>query len=706
MVFTRSQKRNTDEIDLQINDGFANVSFSKKKKISSSAQGDGSEQNDNNNNKNENYNTYIICDNDLSSDDSEYFPENQTCSTQTSEITEEDEDIDNDKDTDSLLDEIDYKGYEDKELVRKIRHHSSLNNKENEYNNFLDELEQKYSDKSNNTNKSQKILNVKLTQPQIQEIIQESIKQLVKKYSDDDMEFVKENKNSEDDYNKFLDIIDSIYNGNFFQRIPVEDKIRKLKENISSDQIQNLTEELENIRNAYKSNAPSVIDILKMNTTMDQKQKLLEKIYMYSNSEILTNEYNASLKHLMLNINNKMEPELVELEQQILNVVDSDKFTDNYKHKILKSGMAFENKVIAYKKLEIMQAYEDNDNTEYAKYKNWMDGLLSVPFGNYIKTPSIDDMKENELNQYIENVRNTLDKRLSFMEKPKDQIINVITQMIRNPDFPLNAIGIYGPRGQGKTSLIKSIAEALNRPYRTISLGGESDSSVLNGHGFTYVGSNSGRIIEILKQTQTMNPVILIDELDKISNTNHGQEIIGSLIHLTDYTTNNKYNYDRYYSGIDFDLSKALFVFTYNDPSKIDKILADRLYKIKVDNYNIQEKLEITKKHIIPNILDNYKFTTDNMSFDDDTVSHIVNISKSSDGMREIKRNIEVIVSRINTLLLTKEPEKIIKLRYKSLHDQYKNLPVLIKKEHVDILLADSVSSDNIISEPPFGMYI
>lgn len=690
MVFTRSQKRNVDEIDLHINDGFANVNFSKKKKTLGKQEGGGN--NNNNDKKKENYTNYFIYDGDLSSDDTEYVP-------QTSESNYTDTDTETLTTNESLENFEEIKNI-DNELVNKLRNKKGNDSNKETKMHFLDELEEKYCDKPN------KILNIKLNQNQVQEIIQESIKHLIKKYNDEDMEFIKDKSNGVDEYNKFMDIVDTIYNGDFFQRTPIEDKVKKLKEEIPNDQMKTLINELENIRNTYKTSAPSIIDILKMNTTIEQKQKMLEKMYLYSNSEILTNEYNTSLKHLMLNINNKLEPELVELEQKILNVVDSDKYTDNYKHKILKSQMPFENKVISYKKLEIMQTYEDSDNTEYAKYKNWMDGLLSVPFGNYIKTPSINEMNNDKLNEYIHNVRNILDKRLSFMEKPKDQIINVITQMIRNPDFPLNAIGIYGPRGQGKTSLIKSIAEALNRPYRTISLGGESDSSVLNGHGFTYVGSNPGRIIEILKETQTMNPVILIDELDKISNTHHGQEIIGSLIHLTDYTTNNKYNYDRYYSGIDFDLSKTLFVFTYNDPSKIDKILSDRLYKIKVDNYTIQEKLEITKKHIIPNVLNNYKFINEDIIFDDETISHIVNISKSSDGMREIKRNIEVIISRINTLLLTKDSENVIKLKYKLLYSEYKNLPVRIKKQHVDILLTDSVSSDKTVSEPPFGMYI
>jgi len=245
----------------------------------------------------------------------------------------------------------------------------------------------------------------------------------------------------------------------------------------------------------------------------------------------------------------------------------------------------------------------------------------------------------------------------------------------------------------------------LNRPYRSISLGGESDASLLTGHGFTYVGSSPGRIIEILRESKCMNPIVLIDELDKVSETHNGKEIIGNLIHLTDSTTNSKYNYDRYFSGIDFDLSKVLFIFTYNDPSKVDKILADRLFKIKVDNYSIKEKLEITNKHLISNILDQYNFNKDDIKFSDEAIEYIVNSSMSDEGMRDIKRKFEIIISRINTLLLTQKEPSIIRLKYKSLSDYYIQLPVCVLKEHVDIFLTDSASKDQEDSPPPM-MYM
>jgi hypothetical protein len=258
------------------------------------------------------------------------------------------------------------------------------------------------------------------------------------------------------------------------------------------------------------------------------------------------------------------------------------------------------------------------------------------------------------------------------------------------------------------TSLVKSISEALGRPYKTISLGGESDSSLLTGHGFTYVGSCPGRIIEILRETKCTNPIILFDELDKVSETHHGKEIIGNLIHMTDSSTNNKYNYDKYFSGLEFDLSKVLFVFTYNDESKVDPILADRLFKIKVDNYSIKEKLEITKTHLIKSILDQYCFSNDDIQFDETAINYIVELSKSDQGMRDIKRKFEIIVSRVNTLMLTDPDTDIIRLQYKSLYKYFNNVskPVKILREHVDTLLLDSISNDTNSDNPPFGMYI
>jgi ATP-dependent Lon protease len=566
-----------------------------------------------------------------------------------------------------------------------------------------DEEDDNFEDIDEDTKLERRILNMKFDPKQTQEIIKDSIKTLIKRYAREGKEFLKDNNHTE--YEEFHNLVDSIYAGEFFERVPLEDRKKKLKETMSIEEIKQLTCELETIKSYYNTNSPSIIDILRMNISIEQKQKLLEKIHCLVNSEVLTPEYNSNLKFLTSNISSANDPELMKLEERILKSSLNNGFADSYRTKILKSKMSFENKVIAYKKLEIMETYEETDTSEYAKYKAWMDGLLSVPFGIYNESGITKDSSLEEIQKYIKYVRDTLDRKLSFLEKPKDQIINIVTQMMRNPDVNINAIGLHGPAGVGKTSIVASIAESLGRPYATISLGGESDSSSLTGHGFTYVGSGNGRLIDILRHTKTMNPIVLIDELDKVSETQHGKEIIGTLIHLTDSTTNNRYNYDKYFSGIEFDLSKVLFVFTYNDPTKVDKILADRLFKIKVDNYNFKEKMEITTKHIIPYMINKFKFNTGDITFSEEAIKYLVNSSNKSEGMRDVKTKIKIILSRINTLLLTNEEDNIVNLKYKKLYSYYKNVPVVVPEKHIDTFLDESITTEK-SDEPPPHMYI
>jgi ATP-dependent Lon protease len=186
-----------------------------------------------------------------------------------------------------------------------------------------------------------------------------------------------------------------------------------------------------------------------------------------------------------------------------------------------------------------------------------------------------------------------------------------------------------------------------------------------------------------------MNPIFAFDELDKISGSLHGKEVINTLIHLIDLTTNNKYNVDNYLGEIELDLSQSLFIFTYNDVNKIDKILLDRIHKINIPNYTMNEKKYIINKHIIPQSFNEFAFNSDELTFTDSAIEYLLNRSSNSLGLRAIKHNINIIISRINTLLLSGKNQNIIKLDYKCLYDklQLNNKRIEINKNIVEIIL-------------------
>lgn len=509
---------------------------------------------------------------------------------------------------------------------------------------------------------------------------------------------------------EFLENVESIYDGDFFERVPIEDEYRLLLKKYNYKDLKKFNNQLTKIKKDYRKSCPSIISILKMNVPDNKKQELLEKIHLFTNSEMLSYDYNKNLTCLndYINNQNQIDSKLIQLEEE-LNKSNHNYNTNNeLKIKILNSNMSFQNKQIAYNKFKILTSYNSDSDSEYFKYKVWIDTLLQIPFGIY-KTPSIDLNENQSIRDYLKTIRTKLDEKLSFLEKPKDQFINMISHNIKNPNANFNAIGLHGVRGTGKTSLISCLSEAIDRPFRIISLGGESDGSVLTGHNFTYIGSTPGRIIEILKETQCMNCIILFDELDKVSNTPQGNEIIATLIHLTDTTTNKKYMYDKYFSGIEFDLSKIMFVFTYNDTSKINKILADRLYKIQITNYTDNEKLTIIKKHLIVSVLKEYNFNINDIIFSDDVIKHIIKLSKQNggeDGMRDIKNKLHTIISRINVLLMTLKSDNIVKLNYNILYEKYTKLPIHIEINDVDILLKNSDNVLVIEDKVPFGMYM
>ena len=291
------------------------------------------------------------------------------------------------------------------------------------------------------------------------------------------------------------------------------------------------------------------------------------------------------------------------------------------------------------------------DSGESYKLRNWIDAFLKVPFGKIVPLPVTLEHGPMMCNAFMTEARRTMDKHIYGMVPAKTQILQIIAQLIVNPTSVGNVIALQGAMGVGKTSLARNaIAEVMKRPFEFFSLGGASDVAGFVGHSYTYEGSMWGRIADSLMHAGAMNPVMYFDELDKVSMTPHGEEIVNMMIHLTDRSQNSQFH-DRYFSGVDFDLSQCLFVFSFNDIEKVHPILRDRMTVIHCGGYNEKDKTVILKDYIWPQLLDRLKFKPEEIILTDAAIKHIItDYSEEEKGVRTLIRTVEGMMTRLNML--------------------------------------------------------
>lgn len=319
-----------------------------------------------------------------------------------------------------------------------------------------------------------------------------------------------------------------------------------------------------------------------------------------------------------------------------------------HKFRVLDLPIADSLKATVIKKLDLLARMED-EGGENHKLRAWVEGFLRIPFGTHVPLPVKLDDGPKPCADFLAQTRKTLDGAVYGMQGAKTQIMQILAQWISNPQSVGNVIALRGPMGVGKTSFARNgIAKVLNRPFEFFSLGGASDSANFVGHSFTYEGSTWGRIVDSLMTARSMNPVMYFDELDKVSTTPHGEEIVSMLIHLTDRTQNSQFH-DRYFAGVEFDLSQCLFVFSYNDESKIHPVLKDRMQVIQCNGYTAEEKKTILTQYVAPQILDRTKMT--DVTLSEEAIKFLISeYSKEEEGVRTLMRALECLVTRMNLL--------------------------------------------------------
>ena len=371
-----------------------------------------------------------------------------------------------------------------------------------------------------------------------------------------------------------------------------------------------------------------------------------------------------------------------------------------YRLAILESNIPPKIKANAMQKINMLKSMEPCDS-EYFKIKNWVDTFMRIPFCKYNTFDiSINDGVD-KCHEFMSNAKNVLDKCVYGLDDAKLQIMQMIGQWISNPDSIGTSIAIKGPPGTGKTTLVKDgISKILGREFVFIPLGGAGDASYLEGHSYTYEGSTWGKIVQSLIDCKSMNPVFYFDELDKISDTPKGEEITGILTHLTDTTQNSQFH-DKYFSDVDFDLSKCLFIFSYNDEEKVNPILKDRMYRIHTKGYDTKEKIIIANQYMLPKIREQVNFQKEDIIIPDETIRYIVSqqhLTHKEDGVRNMKRCLEIIHTKLNLFRLVKSDENMFSKDI----DMKVKFPFTVDTKSVDILIKNEEKQ----SQSLLSMYI
>jgi ATP-dependent Lon protease len=510
-----------------------------------------------------------------------------------------------------------------------------------------------------------------------------------------------------DDSNKINEIDESDEDAEeIYESINIDENDLIISDDEDSDKINDYVidsssdEEEDNILVIDEDNRPQ-------NTTKDINRQLLEGILRtklrasikkaiennMSQIEEMEPEYELqkTKSYKNLSISDKMR--IKEIEAQIKEI--NDKSVPE-RVKILLSDIPLQTKAIIIKKLDLLETLE-NSGSEYKKLREWIDNILKIPFGKYCKFDITKDSDPKLIAERICNIKTALDKAVYGHEQVKEALVELVAKWISNPPSKGHALAIVGPPGCGKTSLFRQgLAKALNRPFASFSLSGLSDESYLSGFAHTYEGSDYGRICRMLTETGCMNPIIFMDELDKIDTTRHGSSVVNKIMEIVDFSQNHEYE-DMYFGNIKIDLSRVLFVFSLNHLHNIDPILRDRLEIIKVKGFESKQKVKILKDYIIPSELKEVGLKQDDIIFPDKSIAFILRKIRKEEGVREAKRAIQIIIRKINLLQYVSGSEKKKIFSYYS--DNIK-LPIKVTDKLINKLLIEE--------EPPafLNLYI
>jgi endopeptidase La len=412
-----------------------------------------------------------------------------------------------------------------------------------------------------------------------------------------------------------------------FIQSSIEGKFKIIKILLLSHQFSN-PQNIENNHTQYANNAGLLFGLVKESKigTSIIADVIFKNLNLYAKNKL--SKSNSSIKFDLDKLNN-IDADDIDLNDQLAmnkNIPDKIKKLIKMKLSEMKSG-----------------------NSEYYKQLTYVKTLIDFPWVSkhdidIFTTYSHDNDKKKEI---IHEIKERINNRVYGHYECKESILELVGKWFSNPKSLGKAIGLLGPPGVGKTLLARELGYALDIPFAQINLGGVEDGSILSGHSITYSGAVPGLIVKKIVEAGKSRCILFFDELDKTSYHHGRNEIFDILMHVIDTTQNTEFT-DKFFQEIKFPIDKILFIFSFNDKNKVDRILLDRMEIIKVDAYSTEDKIKIINNFIIKDMKNEFGFNDYIININDEDSEYIIETYTSEAGVRGIKRKIEKLFSRMN----------------------------------------------------------
>ena len=380
-----------------------------------------------------------------------------------------------------------------------------------------------------------------------------------------------------------------------------------------------------------------------MNAQVNEKQKMLEEPNINKRAQLLMKHLNKELQHLELknDIQSRVKTDLDQqqkeyfLHQQMKEIQNQlgenpvQQEINELREKANGKKWSKEVQKTFSKELDKLERMNPS-GAEYGVQINYCQLLIDLPWGEYTN----DKFKLNK-------VQRILDRDHFGLDKVKERIVEYLSVLKLKGDMKSPILCLYGPPGVGKTSLGKSIAEAIGRKYVRMSLGGLHDEAEIRGHRKTYIGAMPGKVLGNLKKAGTSNPVFVLDEIDKVGKSGHGDPS-SALLEVLDPEQNDSFQDN--FVEIEYDLSKVLFIATANDLSTIHPALRDRMEIIPINGYTIEEKVQIAKKHLVPKLIKEHGITKNDINLSQKIIEKVITSYTNESGVRGLEKKMAKLV--------------------------------------------------------------